>query len=211
MNLSERLVLYVIPDRNIGAPLSVLQQAEQAIEGGATAIQLRDKSVEGRELYLLAGKLAEMCKRRNVLFIVNDRLDIAIASGADGVHIGQSDIPCEAVRRLVSHDFIVGVSAGTVPEAQEAEREGADYLGVGAVFHTGSKSNADVIGSKVLAEIAASTKLPVVAIGGIDGSNARLAIDSGACGVSVISAIVGKGSVSENAAKMRRIIEASLR
>ncbi len=209
MELVSRLSLYVIPDRKIGAPLSIPGQAEQAIEGGATAIQLRDKSMSSAELYTLAVQLVEICRKHQVLFIVNDRLDIAVASGADGIHLGQTDLPVGVIRRLVSPEFIVGVSARSVQEAIEAEKAGADYLGVGAIFPTGSKKDARVIGLDPLKEIAGSTDLPIVAIGGMDTGNIPIALNSGASGVAVISSIVGGKGIKESACNIKGIITGS--
>lgn len=206
MKLASRLSLYVIPDREIGAPLSIQEQAERAIEGGATVIQLRDKSVSGGYLYTIALELVELCRRHQVLFIVNDRLDIAVASGADGVHVGQADLPVKVIRRLVSPEFIVGVSTRTVQEALYAEKDGADYLGVGAIFPTGSKNDARVIGIAPLKEITGVTDLPVVAIGGIEPDNIPVALNSGASGVAVISSVVGEKNIRQSADNIKRII-----
>ena len=209
MELASRLSLYVIPDRKIGAPLSILRQVEQAIEGGATAIQLRDKSMGSGELYTLAVQLAEICRKHQVLFIVNDRLDIAVASGADGIHVGQTDLPAEVIRRLVSPEFIVGVSARSVEEVIEAEKAGADYIGVGAIFPTGSKKDARVIGLGPLREIAGFTDLPIVAIGGMDPGNIPIVLNSGASGVAVISSIVGGKDIKQSACNIKDIITGS--
>ncbi|MDR1622522.1 MAG: thiamine phosphate synthase, partial [Synergistaceae bacterium] len=145
-NLKKALRLYVIPDRLIGAPLSLEEQTRLALEGGATAIQLRDKSMDGGELLATAKRMARLCGEHGALFIVNDRLDVALLSGADGVHLGQSDLPVAEARGLAPRPFVVGASAHTADEAERAEKDGADYLGVGAVFETGSKGGANVIG-----------------------------------------------------------------
>ena len=207
MELLSRLSLYVIPDRKIGAPLSILRQAEQAIEGGATAIQLRDKSMSSGELYTLAVRLVEICRKHQVLFIVNDRLDIAVASGADGIHVGQTDLPVEVIRRLVSPEFIVGVSARSVQEVIEAEKAGADYLGVGAIFP--SKKDARVTGLDTLKEIAEVTDLPIVAIGGMNPGNIPIVLNGGASGVAVISSIIGGKDIKQNTYGIKTIITGS--
>lgn len=178
------MMLYVIPDP--GASLSLTEQTEKAVIGGATTIQLRSKDMSGIELYNTACQISRICRDRNVIFIVNDRVDIALASGADGVHLGQSDLPCKAVRKIVPEDFIVGISARTVEEALQAERDGADYLGCGAIFATGSKSDAIVIGPDDLKQITRTVSIPVVAIGGISTDNAPEAFRSGADGIAVI-------------------------
>jgi len=205
MDIREALMLYVIPDIKIGNPFGLAEQAQAAIDGGATAVQLRNKEMSGRELFETASEIAEICRRGKVLFIVNDRVDIALASGADGVHVGQSDIPCSAVRKIVPGDFIIGVSARTVEEAVEAEKNGADYLGVGALFPTGSKDEARVIGPEGLKKITDVTSLPVVAIGGINHNNVPEAFQSGADGVSVISAVFGAKNIKKSSAELYEI------
>jgi thiamine-phosphate pyrophosphorylase len=203
LDLKKALGLYVIPDRIIGAPLSLEEQARLALEGGATAIQLRDKPAEGKELLETAKGLANLCRKHGALFIVNDRLDVALLSGADGVHFGQKDLPVEEARRLAPRPFVIGASAHTASEAQKAEKDGADYLGAGAVFETGSKGGAKVIGLEGLRELTAAVSLPVVAIGGISLENLPTVMETGVIGVSVISAAV-RGNVKENVAVLRK-------
>ena len=205
-NLREALRLYVIPDRKIGAPLSFEEQTELAIQGGATAIQLRDKEMDGGELFAVAKVLADICRRSDVLFIVNDRLDIAMACGADGIHLGQSDLPVLEARRLVSKSFIVGASARTVEEARSAEKDGADYLGVGAVFGTKSKDDARVIELQGLRQLVGVTQLPLVAIGGITIENLPEVMRCGVDGVSVISAAV-LGDVKAQTVKLAKALD----
>ena len=188
--LRERLKLYVIPDIDIGAPLSLEEQTRLAICGGASAIQLRAKNMGGRQLLGTAKALAGICKRNEVLFIVNDRLDVALLAGADGVHLGQEDLPVAEVRKAVSSEFLVGASAHTAEQAVAAERDGADYLGLGAVFGTNSKNDVTVIGLEGLRKAAAATSLPSVAIGGIALENLGDVMGCGVDGVSVISAAV---------------------
>ncbi|MDR2174737.1 MAG: thiamine phosphate synthase [Synergistaceae bacterium] len=204
-NLKKSLRLYVIPDRGAGAPLSLEEQARLAIEGGATAIQLRDKEADGGELLRTARALSALCRERRVLFIVNDRLDVALLSGADGVHLGQSDLPVTDARRLAPRPFLVGASAHTPSEALEAERDGADYIGVGAVFGTGSKSDAAVIGLERLRETAAASRLPSVAIGGVTTENLPRVILCGVDGVSVIAAAV-RGDVKGNTRELAKML-----
>lgn len=200
-DLKTALRLYVIPDRRIGAPLSPMEQARFAVEGGATAIQLRDKDADGGELLETACAMATFCRQNGVLFIVNDRLDVALLSGADGVHVGQSDLPVSEVRRLAPPPFIVGASAHTSDEAKKAEADGADYLGVGAVFGTGSKDDAKVIGLDGVRAVAAVARTPLVAIGGITLENLPDVVRCGVDGVSVISAAV-RGDVRERTKKL---------
>ncbi|MDR1873568.1 MAG: thiamine phosphate synthase [Synergistaceae bacterium] len=204
--MRKALRLYVIPDRRIGAPLSLEEQAKRAIEGGATAIQLRDKEMDGRALLDVAGAMASVCREADVLFIVNDRLDVALLSGADGVHLGQGDLPVTEARRLVPHPFVIGASAHTPDEARKAEADGADYLGIGAVFGTGSKDDAEVIGPPRVREIADSVALPRVAIGGITPENLPEVLRCGVDGVSVISAAV-RGNVRERTAFLWKVLK----
>ncbi|MDR1048344.1 MAG: thiamine phosphate synthase [Synergistaceae bacterium] len=206
--LRQALRLYVIPDRAIGAPRSLEEQTRLAVEGGATAIQLRDKEADGGELLRAARALAALCRERRVLFIVNDRLDVALLCGADGVHLGQSDIPVREARRLAPRPFVIGASAHTPEEAARARADGADYLGVGAVFGTGSKDNATVIGLEGLRAAVAATDLPCAAIGGIGLENLRGVMRCGVDGISVISASV-RGDVRPRTALLREALAAT--
>ncbi|MDR1376965.1 MAG: thiamine phosphate synthase [Synergistaceae bacterium] len=205
LDLKKALRLYVIPDRLMGAPLSLEEQTRLALEGGATAIQLRDKSMDGGELLETAKRMAALCSARSALFIVNDRLDVALLSKADGVHLGQSDLPVEEARKMVPRPFLVGASVHTASEAEKAERDGADYLGAGAVFATGSKGGARVIGLEGLKELTGIARLPMVAIGGISLENLPKVMETGVAGVSVISAAVG-GDVKERTAALKRAL-----
>jgi thiamine-phosphate pyrophosphorylase len=207
LTLKQSLRLYVIPDRVIGAPLSLEEQARFAVEGGATAIQLRDKEMDGGELLRTAKILSVLCRERGVLFIVNDRLDVALLSGADGVHLGQSDLPVGEARRLAPRPFIVGASTRAPEEALRAGKDGADYIGVGAVFGTGSKRDAALIGLAGLRETAAASALPSIAIGGITTENLPDVMRCGVDGVSVISAAV-RGDVKGNTQRLAKILEA---
>lgn len=204
-NLKEALLLYVIPDRIIGAPLSLEEQTLCALQGGATAIQLRDKHMAGKELYSTASRMSALCRKYRALFIVNDRLDIALACGADGVHLGQNDFPVREARKLAKHPFIIGTSARTVDETQKAEYDGADYLGFGAVFPTHSKEDASTIGLERLNVLTRSTRLPSVAIGGITHENLASIMTQHLSGVAVISAAI-KGNVPEQTARLLTLL-----
>jgi len=213
VDLRRALSLYVIPDRIIGAPLSLEEQTRLALEGGATSIQLRDKSMDGRELLATALRMASLCAERDALFIVNDRLDVALLSGADGVHLGQSDLPPAEAWKLISlrpgsRPFFIGVSANTAKEAGRAEAGGADYLGVGAAFSTGSKDNAKIVGLDGLRVVRMSTKLPCVAIGGITLENLPAVMATGMDGVSVISAAV-RGDVMARVAALKARLDSA--
>ena len=205
MSIARAIRLYVIPDRKIGAPKNLIEQTKELLAGGATAIQLRDKELSGRKLLETATEMARLCKEAGALFIVNDRLDIAILSGAHGLHIGQSDIPLTEAKKLSPPSFIIGVSAQTIEEARLAEKQGADYLGIGAVFPTSTKE-AEALGLTGTARVASATSLPSVAIGGINLENAAEIMKTGVSGLSLISAIVGNSDIRGQTRKFLEII-----
>ncbi|MBL3592128.1 MAG: thiamine phosphate synthase [Synergistaceae bacterium] len=202
-----RLLLYVIPDSR-GGRLSLVEQARLALEGGATALQLRHKEASSRQLYDEALVFRKLCDRHGALFIVNDRLDVALAAGADGVHLGADDLPLVAARRLVPEGFVIGASARTVRGAREAQEEGADYLGVGAVFPTGTKEDAVVIGPEGFEAVCRSVTIPSVAIGGITERDLSGLLRAGAAGVAVVSAVVAADDPRRAA---RRLLESLAR
>ena len=206
MNLPQALRLYVIPDREIGAPRSLLEQTTEALAGGATAIQLRDKRLPGRELLTLGRAMAELCRRAGALFIVNDRLDVALLCNAHGVHLGQDDLPADAARKICPPGFIIGVSAQNAEHARLAQTHGADYLGIGAVFATQSKEESEAMGLAAVRETAAATTLPSVAIGGINLANAREVMNTGVNGLSVISAVVAAPDIRAAAGEFLKIV-----
>jgi thiamine-phosphate diphosphorylase len=207
--LRQALAVYVITDRGSQRGRGEVEIAEAALAGGATAIQLRGKELATRELCTLASALRSVCARHGALFVVNDRLDVALACGADGVHLGQDDLPVAAARRLAPA-LVLGVSAATPEEARAAAAAGADYLGVGSVFATGSKPDAGAaIGPEGLGRVVAATSLPVVAIGGITANNAVRALATGAVGVAVISAVVAAEDVEGAARALRRQVDAA--
>ena len=209
MNLQAALRLYVIPDRGIGAPRTLLEQTGLALAGGATAIQLRDKELAGRELLAVGAAMAELCRQAKALFIVNDRLDIALLCGAHGVHLGQDDLPATEARQLCPPGFIMGISAQSGAQAVAAKTHGADYLGIGAVYPTPTK-DLSALGLDDVRRVAATTDLPSVAIGGINLTNAAQVMDCGVNGLAVISAIVGQPDISGSAAKFLEVINSSL-
>ena len=182
--------VYVITDSRLcGRPL--LACVEQALRAGATVIQLRDKQATTRQLVEMGRALAELCRRFGATFIVNDRVDVALAVEADGVHVGTDDMPVALARRLMGPGRIVGASVESPEEARQAEREGADYLGVGPIFATSTKPDAgEPRGPQLLQAVRQVTRLPLVAISGITAANAPLAIQAGADGVAVISAVM---------------------
>lgn len=184
------LDVYVITDPVV-SKLSHVQQARLAIAGGADVIQLRDKEASGADL-VSAGMAIRGVVPESKLFIVNDRVDVAYAVGADGVHLGQEDIPVKYAREMLGADAIIGVSASSVEEAIHAERDGADYVGLGSIYPTTSKEDAgEAIGLEAISRVKQEVGIPVVAIGGINIQNAPDVVRAGADGVAVISAVVG--------------------
>ena len=184
--------LYLVTDRELVGTKEFYESIERAIAGGVTFLQLREKSLSSRDFYHAALELKSLAARYNITFVINDRLDIALAVDADGLHIGQNDLPVEAARKLLGPDKIIGVSAANCEEALAAERGGADYLGVGAVFPTGTKADARKVSLEKLADIKRKVKIPVVAIGGINEKNAASVMSSGVDGICVVSAILAK-------------------
>ena len=182
---------------------------EAALAGGVDAVQLREKDRSARERYRLGERLRELTESADAALIVNDRIDLAAAVDADGVHLGQTDLPIEVARERLGEEAIVGCSTSTVREAEIAEAAGADYLGVGAVYGTASKDVAaakDGIGTDRIREIAAAVEIPVVGIGGIDANNAGAVIEAGATGVAVISAITAAEDPEIAARRLREVV-----
>jgi thiamine-phosphate pyrophosphorylase len=189
--LVAHLKLHVLTDREWSRGRSMLTVAEAAIAGGATVIQLRDKTASTRLLVEDGLALRELTRKHGVLLIVNDRIDVALAVDADGAHVGQDDMPGTLARQLLGPDRILGISAGNRDEAMAATTAGADYLGVGPIFATRGKADAGVpIGTRLLSDLSARYATPLVAIGGISSANAREVITAGAAGVAVITAVV---------------------
>ncbi len=189
------LLLYAVTDRAWLGEETLYSQVEKALKGGATFVQLREKNLDQENFLKEAVELKELCRRYQVPFVINDNVDIALAMDADGVHVGQSDMETEDVRKKLGPDKIIGVSAQTVEQAVIAEKHGADYLGVGAVFPTGSKDDAVEVSHEVLKEICRAVHIPVVAIGGISRNNIRELAGSGICGIAVISAIFAQKDI----------------
>jgi thiamine-phosphate pyrophosphorylase len=185
------LRLIVVTDPECGAGRAVVDVVRAALRGGAPAIQLRMKDAAAREMTELARALLAETRAAGALLFINDRVDVALAAGADGTHVGQDDLPVAAARRIVPPGFLLGVSAETVELARAAEAGGADYVGVGPVYATGSKADAgDAVGTERIAQVAAAVRIPVVGIGGITIGNAPPVIHAGAAGVAVISAVM---------------------
>jgi len=191
--------LYLIIDTQALKGRSHIEVASQAIRGGAKTIQLRDKLQSEKELLPVAQQLRNLCTEHNVLFIMNDYLDLALASDADGLHLGQNDLPIKVARKLLPIDKILGCSTTTVDQAITAESEGADYIAAGSIYPTSSKETARVVGLERLLQIKQAISLPLVAIGGITKDNAAEVLAAGADSVAVISAILQAESPEESA------------
>lgn len=203
MNLKKRLRLYVITDRRLRGEV---ETARAALEGGATAVQLRLKNASTGEMIAVGRELRRLTEEYNALFFVDDRLDVALAVNADGVQLGPDDMPVHVAKELAPN-LLIGASVYSLEEALRAEKEGAHYLGAGAVFPTATKKGVRVIGLQGLREIVESVHIPVVAIGGINRENLRDVLMAGADGVAVISAVVGAPDVRKATAEMRAIID----
>ena len=187
--LKKDLKLYLVTDSKILKDRDFYKCIEDGLKAGVTMLQLREKNADGGEFLEKALKLRELTKKYNAKFIIDDRIDIALLCDADGVHVGQSDMEAGDVRKKLGPDKIIGVSAQTVEQAILAEKHGADYLGVGAVFPTGSKDDAEDVPFETLKAICEAVSIPVIAIGGITKDNVKELAGSGICGIAVISAI----------------------
>ncbi len=201
------LLLYAVTDRSWLGGHTLYQDVEAAIKGGATFIQLREKKLDEEHFLEEAKEIKELCKKYRVPFVINDNVDIALAMDADGVHVGQSDMEAGMVREKLGPDKIIGVSAQTVEQAILAEQKGADYLGVGAVFPTGSKDDAVEVSHDTLKAICEAVHIPVIAIGGISTGNVMELSGSGICGIAVISAIFAKPDIETAARELREQTE----
>lgn len=202
----KELKLYLITDSGILKGRDFYQCIEEALKGGVTMLQLREKNAEGREFLEKAFKLRELTKKYNVKFIINDRVDIAMLCGADGVHVGQDDIPIREVRRIMP-DKIIGVSCRSLEEAKSAKEDGADYLGVGDIFGTKTKLDAQRVSLETLRQIKEKYKLPIVAIGGLNLNNVELVKKCNIDGYAVISAILGKKDIKKECESWIKSIE----
>ena len=198
------LSLYLVTDNSENEE-KFLKTIQEAILGGVSVVQIREKTAETLEFYNLALKVKEITAKYNVPLIINDRVDVALAIDADGVHVGQSDMPCDITRKLIGENKILGVSAATIEEAKKAEKDGADYIGTGAIFPTATKDDAPSVTKKDLTDIANSINIPVVAIGGITIENAKELKDTGIAGLSVVSAIMGAENPKKASEKLLNI------
>lgn len=194
--LEKSLLLYAVTDRHWTGEKTLFQQTEEAIKGGATFVQIREKNLDEQEFEEEAIRLKKLCGKYKIPFVINDNVQLAKKIDADGVHIGQDDMNLLEARKILGDQKIIGVSAQTVEEAVLAENQGADYLGVGAVFQTGSKDDAIEVPLETLKKICKAVKIPVVAIGGITKDNVLELKNSGICGISVISAIFAQKDIA---------------
>ena len=208
--LPQQLRLYAVTDRTWLNGRRLADVVAQAIDGGATFVQLREKCLDEHDLLAEAEELSALCHFRHVPFVIDDNVEVALAAGADGVHVGQSDMEAQDVRAILGPDKILGVSAQTVEQAVLAEKHGADYLGVGAVFPTGSKDDADDVSYETLKAICGAVSIPVVAIGGITQENVAKLAGSGICGVAVISAIYAAKNIQQASADLKAATEKML-
>ena len=207
----EDLLLYAVTDRSWLHGETLFSQVEAALQGGATCVQLREKQLEEAQFLEEAVQIQALCRAHGVPFLINDNVDLALRVNADGVHVGQSDMEAGDARTRLGRDKILGVSAQTVEQALLAERRGADYLGVGAVFPTGSKADADDVSLETLRAICQAVHIPVVAIGGIGEGNLRQLAGSGICGVAIISAIFAQPDIAAATARLKALTQAVVR
>ena len=202
--------LCVITDATLSRGRSHLEVVCAAIRGGATMIQLREKEADRTTLVQIGQELRAVTRETGVLLIVNDRIDVALAVDADGVHVGQDDMPAACARRLIGPDRILGVSTRSLEEAIRGARDGADYLGVGPIFPTGSKPDAaPPMGTAGLSDIAARVRIPIIAIGGVRSENVESIVEAGADGVAVISAAVSAPDVEQATRRLRASVSAA--
>ena len=205
MNLS----LYLVTDSELMSTATVEESVEQAILGGVTIVQLREKTASSRDFYDTALRVRDITRNHGVPLIINDRVDIALAVDADGVHVGQEDLPTDVARRIIGPDMILGVSAGNLAEAQAARDAGADYLGIGAMYPTGTKTDAHITTLAELQRIRSAIDLPIVVIGGINKKTIPDFAGSGIDGIAVVSAIIAQPDITTAAKELLAIFKES--
>ena len=201
------MLLYAVTDRAWTMKQTLYQQVEAALKGGVTCVQLREKELNEAAFLQEARDICALCRRYEVPFIVNDNVDIAVACGADGIHVGQEDLAAGEVRRRVGENMILGVSVHTVEEARQAVQDGADYLGLGTVFPTSTKTDVDVMSRDTLRAICGAVDVPIVAIGGLNRSNILQLSGSGVDGVALVSAIFSAENIEETCRELRVLSE----
>lgn len=207
----KNMLLYAVTDRAWVGKQTLCEQVEAALKGGCTCVQLREKELSDAEFFEEAVKIHEICKHYGVPFIVNDNVDIAVKCHAEGIHVGQDDMKASCVRERVGDDMIIGVSAHTVEEAVEAVKNGADYLGAGAVFGSSTKQNAGAMKKETLRSICESVDIPVVAIGGINGKNLKELSHTGIDGVALVSAIFAADDIENTCRALRNLTEETVK
>lgn len=196
--------LYLVTDQKLSGDKTLYQAVEQAILGGCTVVQLREKEGSTADFYRQALKLRELTNRYNIPLIINDRIDIALAVNADGLHIGQDDLPAAVARKVIGDQMILGVSVATKEQALQVKQAGADYLGVGAIFLTETKKDAKAVSIAQLTAISQTVKLPVVAIGGINQDNLKKLQATGISGIAVVSAIIAQENIQQAASDLKK-------
>ncbi len=201
----EMMLLYAVTDRQWCKDESLYSQVEKALKGGVTCVQLREKELNYTDFEEEAAEISKLCKKYNVPLIINDNADIAVNCGADGLHIGQNDMQVNEARRRIGSDMILGVSVHSVKEAVDAVNNGADYLGVGAVFATSTKDDADSVSLVTLRDICRETNVPVVAIGGINKSNILMLRGCGADGVALVSAVFSAENIENECRSLKKL------
>ena len=199
--------IYLVTDDGCLQGRALLDCVREALEGGVTLVQYRAKTASSAEMYAEALQLKALCDSFNVPLIINDRLDIAMAVGAAGVHLGQDDLPCAAARKILGEDYIIGVSAHNPAEAKAALQSGADYLGCGAVFGTATKADVQKLGTEGLAAICKAKGLPVVGIGGVTADNYREVRAAGADGAAIVSGILAQPDIRATVRAIARVIQ----
>lgn len=210
--MNRRYSLYLVADRDSAGKRSIERIVARAIAGGVTIVQYRDKDGGTRKMVERGKKLRAMTRKAGIPLIINDRIDVALAIDADGAHVGQDDLPAPLARKILGPEKILGVSAKTVAQARQAEKDGANYLGVGDIFGTQSKADAGKpIGLRAVRRIVRSVRIPVVGIGAVSTQNAAQVIEAGADGIAVISAIVQAPDPMLAAKELRQIVDASLK
>ena len=197
--------LYLVTDRMRMSTRTLGEAVEQAVIGGGTLVQFREKEIPALDFYMLALEIKKITDRYGIPLIINDRIDIAMAAGAAGVHIGQQDIPADIARKVIGRDMLLGVSVGSVAEAIDAVKAGADYLGVGAMFPTGTKPDAGFVSMEELGRIRKAVDIPIVVIGGINRENAMLFRPMGVDGLAVVSAVIAQPDIKASAADLKSL------
>lgn len=205
------MLLYAVTDRAWTGKMSLYEQVEAALKNGATCVQLREKELNDETFLQEAMEIGKLCRSYRVPFIINDNVEIAVKCGADGIHVGQEDMVAADVRKRVGDDMIIGVSAHTVEEAVEAVNNGADYLGLGAVFNTSTKTDVDNMSAEMLRAICDAVEVPTVAIGGISAKNIAQLNGSGVDGVAVVSAIFAADNPGKATAELLALAKEMVR